>query len=179
MRVYFMGSHCTGKTTLCRYVSQKYNLPMITEVARSVMSELELPLERIRTDLSAVDQYQKKVFERQVQVEKSKGDSFVSDRAFDNLGYAAEHSRVFRDLMKSPELENYLDWVAKGTVFFLRPDRRLLVEDGTREKINWEGAVRIDGMVKLLLEFSGIPYMPIETSSMQERCRIIDFVLRK
>ena len=33
MRIYFVGSHATGKTTLCRFVSRRYGLPMITEVA--------------------------------------------------------------------------------------------------------------------------------------------------
>ena len=27
MRIYFVGSHATGKTTLCRYVSRRYGLP--------------------------------------------------------------------------------------------------------------------------------------------------------
>ena len=45
MRIYFVGSHATGKTTLCRYVSRRYGLPMISEVARAVLAEMETALD--------------------------------------------------------------------------------------------------------------------------------------
>lgn len=48
MKVYFVGAECTGKSTLCRYVAEKYNLKMITEVARSVISEKEMDFSTIR-----------------------------------------------------------------------------------------------------------------------------------
>jgi adenylate kinase family enzyme len=38
MRIYFVGAHATGKTTMTRYVSRRYGLPMITEVARAVLA---------------------------------------------------------------------------------------------------------------------------------------------
>ena len=44
MRIYFVGSHATGKTTMTRWVSRRYGLPMITEVARSVLAEKMLKL---------------------------------------------------------------------------------------------------------------------------------------
>jgi hypothetical protein len=37
--------------------------------------------------------------------------------------------------------------------------------------------VRIDGMVKLMLEQHRISYLPIESVSMQERVRAVEFVL--
>jgi hypothetical protein len=39
--------------------------------------------------------------------------------------------------------------------------------------------VRIDGMVKLMLEQHGIAYLPIESVSMQERVRAVEFVLAR
>ena len=51
MRIYFVGSHATGKTTLCRYVSRRYGLPMITEVARGVLAEMETSLDHLRADI--------------------------------------------------------------------------------------------------------------------------------
>src|SRR5262249_20129426 len=47
MRIYFVGSHATGKTTMCRYVSRRYGLPMITEVARAVLAEMETSLDAL------------------------------------------------------------------------------------------------------------------------------------
>ena len=66
MRIYFVGSHATGKTTLCRFVSRRYGLPMITEVARAVLAEMEASLETLRTDMTLVGEYQKRVFARQI-----------------------------------------------------------------------------------------------------------------
>ena len=88
---HFVGSHATGKTTLCRYVSRRYGLPMISEVARAVLAEMETALDALRTDMDLVAEYQERVFARQVAVEKSHDGRFV-DRAFDNLAYVAEHT---------------------------------------------------------------------------------------
>src|SRR6478672_5721139 len=109
MRVYFVGSHATGNTTMTRYVSRRYGLPMITEVARAVLAELETSLDALRTDVDLVAEYQRRVFERQVQVEKMQGSGFVSDRAFDNLAYAAEHTLIFADLINSPTYREYME----------------------------------------------------------------------
>ncbi len=179
MRIYFVGSHATGKTTLCRYVSSHYGLPMITEVARAVLAELEASFDALRTDIDLVGDYQKRVFARQVATEKQHNGTFVSDRAFDNLAYAAEHTTVLAELMGDQRFHDYMEWVADGLVFFLRPHKSLLKEDGVRAGVTWESVLRIDGMVKLLLEQHRISYLPIESVSMQERVRAIEFTLER
>ncbi len=182
MRIYFVGSHATGKTTMTRYVSRKYGLPMISEIARAVLAELETSFDALRTDMDLVAEYQRRVFERQVQVERAQGANgagFVSDRAFDNLAYAAEHTLAVGDMMADDTYKQYTEWVAQGIVFFVRPHRDLLKDDGVRAGVTWESVLRIDGMVKLMLEQSRIPYLPLESSSMQERARAVDFVLRR
>tara|TARA_R110002073_G_scaffold225022_9_gene385476 strand:- start:14495 stop:15172 length:678 start_codon:yes stop_codon:yes gene_type:complete len=177
MRIYFVGSHATGKTTLCRYVSQTYGMPMISEVARSVLAEMESSFDAMRTDMDLVSQYQRKVFARQVATEQQHKERFVSDRAFDNLAYAADHTPIFADMVEDTGFADYMKWVAGGIVFFLRPHKSLLVEDGVRAGVDWDSVVRIDGMVKLLLEMYRVSYLPIESVSMQERVRAVQFVL--
>jgi nicotinamide riboside kinase len=177
MRIYFVGSHATGKTTLCRYVSRRYELPMITEVARAVLAELETSLDQLRTDVDLVGDYQKRVFERQVAIERLQPGGFVSDRAFDNLAYAAEHTTVFAELLNDQTFHDYMSWVSKGVVLFLRPHPSLLKDDGVRAGVNWDSVVRIDGMIKLLLEQYRVQYLPVESVSMQERVRAVEFVL--
>lgn len=179
MRIYFVGSHATGKTTMTRYVSRRYGLPMITEVARAVLAELETSLDALRTDMELVAEYQKRVFERQTQVERLQGSGFVSDRAFDNLAYAAEHTLISAELFNTDEYRKYVEWVGQGIVFFVRPHKDLLKEDGVRAGVTWESVLRIDGMIKLMLEQSRIPYLPIESVAMQERARAVDFVLKR
>ncbi len=177
MRIYFVGSHATGKTTLCRYVSRRYGLPLITEVARAILAELEASLDSLRTDMDLVAEYQRRVFERQVAVEKQQPGGFVSDRAFDNLAYAAEHTTIVADLLGDTSFQEYMNWVSRGIVFYLRPHPSLLKEDGVRAGVSWDSVVRIDGMVKLLLEQYRIAYLPVESVSMQERVRAVEFVL--
>src|SRR4051794_27516118 len=147
MRIYFVGSHATGKTTMARWVSRRYGLPMITEVARGVLAELETNFDALRTDMEMVADYQRRVFERQIATERLQEKGFVSDRAFDNLAYAAEHTTVLNEIMYhdgGDDLRRYMEWVNGGLVFFVRPQRDLLREDGVRAGVDWDSVVRID-----------------------------------
>lgn len=178
MKTYFIGSHCVGKTTLARYVSEKYKIPMITEVARMILSEKELHLDSLRTNLDVVDDYQTKIFYRQIEQE-SKQSNFVSDRSFDCLAYAAQHSRIFPILLKSGKLQEYLDNLRKSDafIFFVRPSKATLKEDGIREHLTWDGIIAIDAQIKLLCEMFELRYFQINTDSMQERVKLVDSIL--
>ena len=179
VRIYFVGSHATGKTTLCRYVSRRFGLPMISEVARAVLAEMETGLDALRTDMDLVAEYQERVFARQVAVEQQHEGRYVSDRAFDNLAYVAEHTTNAATMMNDPRFRDYMKWVSEGVVFFLRPHQSLLKDDGVRAGVSWDSVLRIDGMVKLMLEQHQISYLPLESVSMQERVRAVEFVLAR
>ncbi len=176
IRIYFVGAHSTGKTTLARWVRDSYGLPMISEVARGVLAEMEEQLDGMRSRLDVVDRYQTEVFHRQIAAEAAHTGCFVSDRAFCNLAYAAQHATVLAGLASDARLERYMSSVKSGLVFFLRPHPELLREDGVRAGVQWEEVVRIDGMVKLMLEMFGIPYIPVDCLSMQERVRLLQRV---
>lgn len=177
MRVYFVGAHSVGKTTLARYISKRFSIPMISEVARAVLAEMETTFAKLRTDLDKVAFYQREVFSRQVKAEKQAGDNFVSDRAFDNVAYAAEHTLISAELLEDAQFRDYMSWVAQGTIFFIRPQRALLAQDGFRERTYWESVVRMDAMVKLLLEQHRVTYVTMASESMQERVRLVEAVL--
>jgi len=176
-RIYLVGAHSTGKTTLARWIRDAYGLPMISEVARGVLAEMEEQLDSIRSNISVVDRYQREVFRRQVEAETEQAGSFVSDRAFCNLAYAAHHSTILGELARDEKMMSYMQSVREGLVFFVRPHRDLVVEDGVRAGVNWEEVVRIDGMVKFMLEWFSVPYIPMASLSMQERIRMIDRTL--
>jgi nicotinamide riboside kinase len=176
-RIYLVGAHSTGKTTLARWVRDTYGLPMISEVARGVLAEMEAQLDSLRTDVALVNRYQREVFERQLSAEEQQEGSFVSDRAFCNLAYAAQHSTIMADITRDPRLAQYMDKVRTGIVFYLRPHKELLAEDGVRAGVAWDEVLRIDGMVKILLEMYGISYIPVESLPMQERIRLMENVL--
>jgi predicted ATPase len=177
LRIYLVGAHSTGKTTLARWIRDRYGLPMISEVARGVLAEMEERLDSIRSNLELVDRYQRLVFDRQLEAEREQLGSFVSDRAFCNLAYAAQHATILGTLVNDPRLWEYMASVKAGLVFFLRPHRELLSEDGVRAGVAWEEVLRIDGMVKLMLELFGVPYIPCESLAMQERVRLVERVL--
>ena len=176
-RIYLVGAHATGKTTLARWVRDRFGLPMISEVARAVLAEMEARVDALRTDVDLVDRYQQEVFRRQIEAEAAHRDGFVSDRAFCNLAYAAQHASILPEVFADPRLRPYMESVASGIVFFVRPHQELLADDGVRERLDWEEVVRIDGMVKFMLEMFAIPYVPLESLSMQERVRTVERVL--
>jgi nicotinamide riboside kinase len=178
MKVYFIGSHSTGKTTMARYVSKKYGLPLLNEISRTVMAEMEIPMEALRADMETVDTYQKNIFKRQIDAEEGR-DDFVSDRSFCNLAYACNHANVFKELFEDPRLHQYVDGLRENDVvmFFIRPCRETMVNDGMRERVEWDGIVRIDAMVKMMLEMWGLRYFQVSTPSMQERVRLVDAVM--
>jgi len=178
MKVYFVGAHSTGKTTCARYVHEKYNLPMITEVARAVLSEKELQLDSLRYDMGLVDDYQNSIFYRQLS-EEDKHPAFVSDRSFDCLAYAAQHTRILPRLLSSAPLQEYIAKLRQpeSFIFFVRPSKATLKADGVRESINCDGIVAIDAMVKYMLEMWELRYFQINMDNMQERVQLIDGVL--
>ena len=103
-RIYLVGAHATGKTTLARWVRDRYGLPMISEVARAVLAEMEAKVDALRTDVGLVDRYQREVFLRQMQAEASQPAGFVSDRAFCNLAYAAQHATILPEVFAAPAI---------------------------------------------------------------------------
>ncbi|MEO2006953.1 MAG: AAA family ATPase, partial [Candidatus Poribacteria bacterium] len=108
LRIYLVGAHATGKTTLARWIRDRYHIPMIAEVARGVLAEMEEQLQTLRTDIDLVDRYQAAVFTRQIDAENAVDGSFVSDRAFCNLAYAAHHSSILGRIFRDPRLEQYM-----------------------------------------------------------------------
>ncbi|MBI3726125.1 ATP-binding protein [bacterium] len=177
LRIYIAGAHSTGKTTLARWIARSYGIPLVTEVARAVLAELELPLETLRVDLERTKAFQKEVFRRQAEMERLAGPRFVSDRTFDNLAYACHHTLGLSEIA-----EGVADYARRlrergSLVFFVRPHRDLLKEDGVRASVSWEEILRIDGMVKLLLELHDIDYITIDTLNMAERARAVRGVL--
>lgn len=176
-RIYLVGAHSTGKTTLARWIRDHYGVPMISEVARGVLAEMEARLDGLRSDLDLVDRYQAEVFERQLEAESRHEGAFVSDRAFCNLAYAAHHATILHGLATDQRMAGYMRSVREGLVFFVRPHVDLVVPDGVRAGLAWEEVVRIDGMVKLLLEMFDVPYIPVACLSMQERVRLVERVL--
>ncbi len=178
MRIYFTGCHASGKSTLARLVSKEYNLPFLSEVARTVLAEKEISLETLRVNLDAIDNYQTEVFNRQIQEEK-KYESFVSDRSFDNLAYMAQHGTQLHKLINDDSCKNYIESLRKKDVIFflVKPSKATMKNDGVRESVNWDQMVAIDANVKFMFELFNLNYIQINAESMQERVKLVKSVL--
>ena len=182
MKIYFIGSESSGKTTLARYTANKLKLPMLTEVARTVLAERELSVDSLRTNIDIVNSYQEEVFYRQLKEEKNLND-FVSDRSFDNLAYACAYATNFNKLINSEECKKYIVSLKEGVdrgdskVFFVRPFKSILKNDGVRETVSWEQSIAVDAMIKMLIQLFDIKYINISTESMQERIHLLQSTL--
>ena len=150
---------------------------MIFESARLVLSENEMDIQQLRTNLDTADQYQQQVFDRQL-LEESKYKSFVSDRSLiDVLAYSGAHSRILQKLLKSQELADYIQELRNQFVFLIHPTPATLASDGVREAINWEQIISIHSQIKLFYDIFDIRYFLINIDSMKDRCQFVDAVL--
>lgn len=187
LRVWVCGGQCSGKSVLVKWIAAEYDLPVLDEVASIQIAKLgRTGFDKLRVDLDAVTAFQRGVFEMQLTMGRGMR-RFVSDRAFDNLCYAAEHARpgTVADLWEDPRCRTYVRGIARaverreGAVFFVRPG----VDpdhNGTRsdKDLAPDAIHRLDGMTKLILELGRVRYVPINTTIFQERAAIVDATLR-
>jgi nicotinamide riboside kinase len=170
LRIYVCGAHSTGKTTLARHIAKELGLPLINEVARQVIAEMELSFETLRVDVVRAGEYQREVFKRQMEVEERYPGGFVSDRTFDNLAYAARHSAVIPQLLDA-DCMRYFAKVRESLVLYVRPHRECMANDGMREQVEWDEINRIDGILDFLLAWQQVPCIGVSELNMKDRVR--------
>ena len=189
-RIWFVGAHAVGKSTLAELTARNYNLPYISEQARIVLAErLQPDFDRLRLDVAETSRYQREVMRRQIATEAQQlHTGYVSDRAFDNLAYAAKHAEGVAAIARLPETRRYIRDLCqtvrqrRGVVFFVRPLPSYSA-DGMRAvgDLHLAGVHAIDGMVQLLLELGDgrgpVPYVPVETACPKMRQRLVEEVL--
>lgn len=179
-RVYFVGSHRVGKSTLARWVRDNYGVKMVSEMARLELAERETNLANLRVSVETTTDYQRSVFERQIYVESQIPDTerVVADRSFDNLAYMLQFGTGYADLIGSPIVHSYLASVrSRGLVFFVRPHQVLLKTDDVNKDVDWELVLRIDQTVKVLLNQLEVDFIPIESPEQLERQQHLRTVL--
>jgi hypothetical protein len=177
--VYFVGADRGGKTTLCRYVRDAYRLTMLGEAARTVLHRDEDDFARIRATGVSASKYQCDVFNRQLREEDATKAPYVSDRAFDNLAYASEHGRNFKELYDALP-PAYLERLRASVVFFVKPAHDIFLAgaaDPVRARTDWDAVQRISAKVEMLLQLLEIPHVTIAESIASRREELIDYTL--
>jgi nicotinamide riboside kinase len=166
VKIAFVGSFSTGKTTLANLFAREWDYPLLPEVARQVV-ELGFPL-----DQSATAETETLIFLKQWRAEEVH-ERFVADRSiYDVLAYAdwvMEH--------QPPRKENHLWWEAREIatldlrarydhVFYL-PIEFPIVLDGLRPD-DTAFQADIDGRIRHLLDTADVSYDTL-TGSVPER----------
>lgn len=162
-KIYLVGAHGTGKTTLAQPLAQLLGLPIVSEVARQVLAGLGVTLAQVKADARLATEFQWGVHRNQLLAEKealeiSRGKGFVADRGPDHLVYAALQAGAVAALWEDAR-DHYLPNLQDrdAFLFLLKPWKPFLVADGTRTT-DWDGVIAVDAGLTCLLEWRGIPY---------------------
>lgn len=176
MRIRIVGAHSAGKTLLAGWISEHYQIPVIKEVAREVLRDMDVPINRIREDPALVDRYQRSILDKQLAAEKAPG-PWVSDRSLDCLAYTVAHAPGSPGFLPPETFREWAQEIGREPVFLCRPHQDMLESDGIREDPTWESVCRIDSSVEMLLSVLGIPFIPLPGPSFVDRTRIVRHVL--
>ncbi len=157
MKVAFVGSFSTGKTTLANLFAKEWDYPLLPEVAREVV-ELGFPL-----DQNATAETETLIFLKQWRAEISH-ERFVADRSvYDVLAYAdwvMEHERAPRKedhLWIEARQIALLDLRARYDYVFYLPIEFPIVLDGLRPD-DTAFQADIDHRIRRLLDSSDVAY---------------------
>ena len=178
MKIYFIGSQSTGKTTLARFFSKYYNIPLLGETIRKVVAREEVSLNKIYNNIDEINRFQMLLLSEQIEIE-DQHKSYISDRGFDFIIYAAEYSTITNIIYNQEVFQKYMDRFFDNNTytFFIRPQKDLMIGDDFRHNLNWEEINRIDGMFKFFMEMNKIRYFSINMLNLQERINLIKNII--
>ncbi|MDQ6927412.1 MAG: ATP-binding protein [Actinomycetota bacterium] len=167
MKIAFVGSFSTGKTTLANLFAREWDYPLLPEVAREVV-ELGFPL-----DQTATAETETLIFLKQWRAE-AVHDRFVADRSiYDVLAYAdwvMEHNKSDRKenhlWLESREIA-VLDLRARYDHVFYLPIEFPIVLDGLRPD-DTSFQADVDGRIRGLLESHDVAFHTL-TGGIEER----------
>ncbi len=178
MKIAFVGSFSTGKTTLANLFAREWDWPLLPEVAREVVA-LGFPL-----DQRATAETETLIFLKQWQAE-SRHTRFVADRSiYDVLAYAD----WVMDNRTTDRKEDHLWWAAREIatddlrarydhVFYL-PIEFPIVLDGLRPD-DTVFQSEIDSRIVGLLEEADVAYEPLTGSVEKRQARVRASVERR
>lgn len=180
MRIYLVGAQSTGKTTLVNYVSERYSINKIKEMARSVLIKYGNSLNDIRANLDISGSFQKDIIDEQIQQEHNTETPFICDRSLDIFAYTCLYTIDLNETLEKEYIKEYIRSFKDEDVIviFLRPCEELMEDDGIRKDLNWETLMREDGMIKYILESFDISYISVDSKYLNERVRTIECILK-
>ena len=176
MKVAFVGSFSTGKTTLANHFAREWDYPLLPEVAREVV-ELGFPL-----DQNATAETETLIFLKQWRAEASH-ERFVADRSvYDVLAYADWVMEHHAETRKEDHLWNesrqiaLLDLRARYDHVFYLPIEFPIVLDGLRPD-DTAFQSDIDKRIRHLMESADVVFHTL-SGSVEERAEQVRGIAR-
>lgn len=178
-KIYFAGASGTGKTTLTHRVAKTFSIPVVGS-ATALVSNIHGGYPDW-SDLDACDGWQREVWamQQRLEMEYQAHHAFVSERCFEVVSYTARQSTVLQEIVRSREWHAYIDKLRhEALIFFLRPCFEV-EPDGRRDRfLSPAWRAQVDGVVELILEAHGLPYIPISTPDPKDRWRTVETATR-
>lgn len=194
MNIYIVGAGGSGKTTLCEALQRHYielrdrtahsqQPKHISELARSVIADLGISRDDIRSSPEKCLQLQKAILEAQHQAElklEQEGPQwYISDRSGMDavvMTYLYVGEEEARKLLALPAWQYLEQKMQNGLVFLCQSTSKWILDDGTRllpnDEDEWE---RIDQVFAQLLTARGIHFIliPRDMTELSERTRFV------
>jgi len=180
LKVYLVGAHSTGKTTILNHISERFEVNVIKETAREIIQKYGGSLSEIRSNLDLSKKFQRDILQHQIQKEKRTDCPFVADRGLDILAYFAEYTKDLSNIIEKDYVKNYINSYKEDDVivFFIRPHNDLIEEDGIRQDVSINDLYKMDGHIKFMFEYFDIDYISISDKHLNERVRAVETILK-
>jgi nicotinamide riboside kinase len=183
MRVACSGVHGSGKTTLVEALAKQFDLKIIPEQARHLLSS-KYSFDLVISDFKIFMDFQFEILYNQLALERDAGDNYIVDRPFiDSYIYVKERFirercndlplfSAYRNLAFTSMLEaNY------SHILFVRPFSYQISDDGIRET-DPIYILSLDNWLEYEYLKYPYPYYEINTDNFKERLTLADNILK-
>lgn len=183
-RIYLVGAHSVGKTTLANELAKRWQVRVMTEAAREILTAMKTSVSAFEAHALAADAFQQQVWDKILADHdrmKHNADAYaVFDRGPDCLVYAAMFSTIAGKLCSMPETKAYLSSLKSrdSYVFLLEPYESMITPDGVRAYLDMSTLTSITAAVAAMLEMNNIPYIRLMSDNLLTRVKTVMSVVR-
>lgn len=180
MRIAVVGTHGVGKTTLAKWISEEYQIPLLSEQAGHLL-KTDFPFFETERDFEVFKQFQETVLDNQIKEESDNWSGFVADRSIlDSLAYVHVRTLIERDF--GNWLEDYRHRIVKSMIgrydvlFFVRYHEDFLGSDPEIRNMNPVFMQEIDRFLHYTLLRSNktwLNWVEISSNVQKERREIV------
>ena len=163
MRIAVVGSHGTGKTTLCKGIIEEFNFNYIPDVVRTAYEN------KFEVNENTLPETQFWILSKQLELERNTEPPWVSEKSlWDNIVYGRV---AFRDKEIINVIKKLVIPNANYDLMFYCPIEFPLQDDGLRS-MNSEFQRIIDEKFRKLLKIQGVEYINVRGNELQRITKV-------